>query len=106
MCTSPAGRLWLTGGFRLVLCAITSWIRGYHLYAKGRRATLPIIDTFVTDSKYTDISCGAYLNNLSASTGFTWSVQAEDNEGNLGPVNDEGYFVFELCYLDSGQPCG
>lgn len=84
----------------------TAGIKGYHLYAKGRRATLPIVNTFVQESKYTDISCGSYVINLNASSGFSWSVQAEDNDGNLGPINDQGFFIYELCYLDNGQPCG
>lgn len=84
----------------------TAGIRGYHLYAIGRNATAPMVDTFTFGSEYTHISCGSYVINPYASSGFTWSVQAEDNEGNLGPLNDEGYFVFELCYLENGQPCG
>jgi hypothetical protein len=81
-------------------------IEGYNFYVIGRRASKPIIDVFVTTSEYTWISCGGYVINPTASSGFVWSVEAEDNVGNLGPVNDEGFFVFELCYLDNGQPCG
>ena len=81
-------------------------IEGYNFYVIGRRASKPIIDVFVTTSEYTWISCGGYVINPTASSGFVWSVVAEDNVGSLGPVNDEGFFVFELCYLDNGQPCG
>lgn len=81
-------------------------IKGYHLYAKSRRSSLPFLDRFLEGSEYTHISCDAYVNNINASAGVEWSVQAEDNNGELGPVNDEGFFVYELCYLDNGQPCG
>jgi FG-GAP repeat len=81
-------------------------VAGYHLKLQGRRASKPIIDNFVTQSEYSFVDCTSYVTNLNASTGFEWTVQAEDNDGFLGPVNDEGYFVFELCYLDNGQPCG
>jgi hypothetical protein len=81
-------------------------IKGYHLYAKSRGASVPFLDRFLVASEYTYISCGAYVNNINASAGVNWSVQAEDNNGELGPLNDEGFFVYELCYLDNGQPCG
>jgi WD40 repeat protein len=81
-------------------------IAGYHLRYMGRQASQPLIDTFITDSEFAFIRCDAYVNNLNASSGFVWTVQAEDNNGKLGPVNDEGSFVFKLCYLDNGNPCG
>jgi hypothetical protein len=81
-------------------------IAGYHLRVIGRRASKPLIDTFVTNSDYLSINCGSYVINSNASSGFDWSVQAEDKSGNLGPVNNEGFFVFELCRLNNGDPCG
>lgn len=78
-------------------------IRGYHLFVRNINATLPLIDTFVLESEYTDTSCNSFVidSNLE---GWIWSVQAEDNQGNLSPFST-GEFVFERCRLVNGAPC-
>jgi hypothetical protein len=81
-------------------------IAGYHLYAISRIAPKPIIDTFITGSDFTWVSCRSYVVDSTASMGFIWTVQAEDNNGKLGPVSDEGFFRFEQCRLDNGEACG
>lgn len=80
-------------------------IAGYKLVVKGRLATRPLIDQFVTESAYSFLACNAFIDNMNASTGFNWSVQARDRKGNLGPINDEGFFVFNLCILNDGSLC-
>lgn len=79
-------------------------IKGYHIFVMRTGATLPIINTFVPNSEYTDTSCNSFVidSNLG---GWTWTVQAEDNRGNLSPVAS-GEFRFEPCRLDEKSLCG
>lgn len=78
-------------------------IKGYHIFVMRTGATLPIIDTFVSESEYTDTSCNAFVidSNLE---GWTWTVQAEDNQGNLSTIAS-GEFSYEPCRLEDGSMC-
>jgi hypothetical protein len=80
-------------------------IMGYHLVVQGRRASAPLIDTMVTSSKYTFRMCNGFVDNFNSSVGFSWTVQAQDKLGNLGPVSDPGFFITYLCILDNGSLC-
>lgn len=78
-------------------------IKGYHLFVMNINARIPAVDVFVLDSEYTDTNCNAFVID-SDLEGWMWSVQAEDNLGNLSPVA-EGEFSFEPCRLDDGTQC-
>ena len=80
-------------------------IMGYRLVAKARFAPAPLIDTFVTASQYTFKVCNGFVDNFDSSTGFDWTVQAQDNQGNFGPISDKGFFITNLCLLRVGTLC-
>lgn len=79
-------------------------IKGYHLFVMNINAVIPLIDMFVEDSEFTFTGCNDFVidSNLN---GWMWSVQAEDNSGNLSPVVED-IFRFEPCRLEDGSPCG
>jgi len=78
-------------------------IKGYHLFATNINAMFPIIDIFVPDSNFTETSCNSFVIDANLD-GWIWTVQAEDNLGNLSSVETDE-FVFEPCMLDDGTPC-
>jgi len=79
-------------------------ISGYHLFVIHTGAIFPIVDTFVLDSEYTNTSCNSYIADMNLND-WIWSVQAEDNFGNLSPVVED-VFRFEPCRLENGAYCG
>ena len=78
-------------------------IMGYHLFVMNINAMFPLIDIFVLDSDFTFTSCNSFVvgSNLND---WMWTVQAEDNIGNLSPVAT-GEFMFEPCRLANGAFC-
>lgn len=79
-------------------------ISGYQLFVMGSNATIPLIDTFVTESEFTDLGCNGFVidSNL---MGWEWTVQAVDNKGNLSDVSETQTFQFGPCRLEDGTPC-
>ena len=69
-------------------------IAGYHLFAKGKNASLPIVDTFVATSELTWTNCGGFVIDRHLE-GWEWHVQAEDRRGNLSPKSITGTFRFD-----------
>ena len=78
-------------------------ISGYHLFVMNINGVIPLIEMFVEDSEFTLTGCNDFVidSNLN---GWMWSVQAEDNSGNLSPVVED-IFRFEPCRLDDGTEC-
>jgi len=70
-------------------------INGYHLFATNINAMFPIIDIFVLDSNFTDASCNSFVIDPNLND-WIWTVQAEDNLGNLSSVAT-GEFMFGPC---------
>ncbi len=94
-------------GFRLFFdwtdATSPNGIRGYHLFAMRIGAIFPIIDTFVQDSNFTELSCNSFVIDSNLND-WIWTVQAEDNLGNLSSVATD-VFMFEPCRLADGTPC-
>ena len=78
-------------------------IKGYHLIVMNVSAEFPLVNMFVTESEYEFTSCNEFVADSNLN-GWTWSVQAEDNSGNLSTVIS-GEIIFENCSLDRGSPC-
>ena len=78
-------------------------IKGYHLFVEHIDAEFPLIDMFVAESEYTFTSCNSFIIDSNLND-WTWSVQAEDNFGNLSPVAS-GDFIFELCRNEDETQC-
>jgi len=78
-------------------------IKGYHLFATNINAMFPIIDIFVLDSNFTETSCNSFVIDSNLND-WIWTVQAEDNLGNLSSVTTYE-FMFPPCRLDDGTPC-
>jgi hypothetical protein len=72
-----------------------SWIgvAGYHIYLIGPHASFPLINEFVVESEFHKLSCGGYIADRNLYY-WHWWVQAEDTEGNRGPVSDAGIIHF------------
>jgi len=79
-------------------------IAGYHLIAQQRNALFPLVDTFVTHSEFTALSCNAFVLDA-AGQGWEWRVQAEDPLGNVSPWTETEVFQFAPCRLANGNPC-
>jgi len=57
----------------------------------------------VEDSTFSETFCNFFIIDSEVND-WTWTVQAEDNLGNLGPVVT-GDFMFETCRLSNGDFC-
>ena len=78
-------------------------ISGYHLAVQNINAELPLIFIFLQDSFFTFLECNSFASDEFLD-GWNWTVQAEDNLGNLSEISS-GKFVFEPCRLDDVTPC-
>ena len=79
-------------------------IAGYELYVKQTNASIPVVNTFVSNSQYTLVNCNSYVADINLQ-GWEWRVRARDCEGHLGPWSGTGVFQFAPCRLADGKPC-
>lgn len=78
-------------------------IKGYRLIVKNSGSTIPVIDEFVPDSEYTDTRCNSFVMDNKLDD-WEWTVQAEDNLGNLSHIAT-GEFIYEPCRMADGTFC-
>ncbi len=78
-------------------------ISGYYLFVMHTNALIPLIDIFVADSHFTYLSCNSFVSDFNLDQ-WIWTVQAEDNLGNLSDVSTDE-FMFEPCRLSNGDFC-
>lgn len=78
-------------------------IKGYHLFVKNLNAINPVFSGFVLDSDFTLTSCNAFVVDRNLNN-WIWTVQAEDNLGNLSSIAT-GQYMYEPCRLDDGSAC-
>lgn len=79
-------------------------ISGYHVFVQRQGSPLPLIDTFVINSEFEFINCNGFVADFNLFD-WEWTVQAQDNLGNLSNSSDTGLFQFEQCRLGDGTPC-
>jgi len=79
-------------------------ISGYQLVVKRKSAPLLLIDTFVTVSEFDFLACSSFVTDFNL-LDWEWTVQAEDNLGNLSQISETGLFQFEACRLPDGTLC-
>ena len=95
-------------GFRIVFdwtdADSLNGIAGYNIFAMNSNVALPIVDTFVVASEFTLTSCNAFVIDANLE-GWEWSVQAQDNLGNLSQPSATGMFRFAPCRLVGGIRC-
>jgi hypothetical protein len=79
-------------------------LAGYQLYVKRKGASLPLIDTFTSNSEFTKVSCDSFIADSNL-LDWEWTVQTEDSQGTRGPVSAVGVFQFAPCQLEDGSMC-
>lgn len=79
-------------------------VSGYQIYSKAITAPNPVIDTFVTESRYTYRCCNCHVVERHRPE-WRWRVRARDRNGNWGEWSAERKYSFESCRLSDGSLC-
>ncbi|HZT28326.1 MAG TPA: hypothetical protein VFA33_00475 [Bryobacteraceae bacterium] len=79
-------------------------IQRYEIYVIHSGAPGPGIDTFVTKSEFSQVSCNSFVIDQNLQ-GWQWRVRAQDTRGNYSDWTPWGAFQYAPCRLKDGTAC-
>ena|ERR1035437_3834229 len=90
--------------FHWTALSMPSGVVSYELHATKADAPIPIIDTFVTTTDYTDTACNDFVTDVNLQ-GWQWRVRAQDAAGQFTDWTPWTTFQFSPCRLSDGTVC-
>ncbi|HZT77967.1 MAG TPA: hypothetical protein VFA27_15040 [Vicinamibacterales bacterium] len=79
-------------------------VQRYELYVELVGADLSNVDTFVTQTHFTDTECNAFVSDAHLQN-WHWRVRPQDAQGQFGDWSSWATFEFSPCRLSDGTPC-
>ena len=82
----------------------TAGIAGYEVFVTKAGAPIPLVDTFVATTDFTETQCNAYVADQNLQ-GWQWRLRSKDGEGQFTEWTPWARFEFSPCRLSDGTPC-
>lgn len=83
----------------------TNGIAGYEIYVTKAGAPIPLVDTFVATTDFTETQCNAFVADQNLH-GWQWRLRSRDEQGQFTEWTPWARFEFSPCRLSDGTPCG
>lgn len=83
----------------------TNDIAGYEVFVTKVGAPIPLVDTFVATTDFTETQCNAYVADQNRQ-GWQWRIRSKDGQGQFTDWTPWAGFEFSPCRLSDGTPCG
>jgi hypothetical protein len=90
--------------FHWTALSMPNGVVGYELYVTNIGADLPLLDTSVATSDFTETQCNAFVTDVHLQ-GWQWRVRAKDAAGQFTDWTPWTTFQFSPCRLSDGTPC-
>jgi hypothetical protein len=78
-------------------------IEGYDIFVEHQGSTIPLVNTFASDSQFELVSCNSFVVDANLG-GWRWRVRARDVSGTMGDWSPFSSFTFAACRID-GSVC-
>jgi hypothetical protein len=90
--------------FHWTALSMPNGVVGYELYVKDIGADLPLLDTSIATSDFTETQCNDFVADVHLQ-GWQWRVRAKDAAGQFTDWTPWTTFQFSPCRLSDGTPC-
>ena len=80
-------------------------VAGYEIYVTRVGAPIPLVDTFVATTDFTETQCNAFVIDPDLQ-GWQWRLRSKDEQGQFADWTPWASFEFSPCRLSDGTPCG